>query len=61
MRKPKNRKIGHRSWCNCELYAFGTPFVVQERDVIYKDFYCHTTNPKTDCLGQFWMSEKLEA
>ena len=38
MRKPKNRIIGNCDWCGKELMAFGTPFVVEEHEVIYKSF-----------------------
>ena len=58
MKKPKNRFIGKCDRCDKDLYAFGTHFVVQEHDVIYKKFFCHTANPKTDCLQKHWDKEK---
>ena len=60
MRKPKNRIIGNCDWCGKELLAFGTPFVVEEHEVIYKKFFCHTIKPETNCLYKHWAKKKAE-
>ena len=59
MRKPKNRFIGKCDWCGKELFAFGTPFVVQEKS-IYKYLYCHVLDPEKDCISKKWAKDKKD-
>lgn len=61
MRRPKNRFLGHCHVCHKEIHAFGTPFIVEPENVIYKRYICHTANPKTDCLSVHWnIDQKTE-
>ena len=55
MRREKNVKLGNCEKCNKEIWRFGTPFVVEESNIIYKRYLCHDPykSKEEDCFTSY--------
>jgi len=56
--KIKNAHIGNCAFCNKEIWRAEKGWIVQPRDAIYKEFLCHTIDPKTDCFAKYNVAPK---
>ena len=56
--KIKNAHIGHCAYCSKEIWRSEPGWVVMPRDAIYKDYLCHTINPKTDCFNLYSQTQE---